>query len=148
MIPYDDLVVALTTWRAKQGLPVAAHAAPAPVPAAQALPSAAGSASGPRTAPPSPRGRVGTPPPLAAFDPADEALDVDEGALIEESHYENEGDDFAMAFDARNQHEAESTAIGTPPAPSRDSFGGPTMLDPDLEPESSPPPKRRGHDDW
>lgn len=31
MIPYDDLVVALTAWRARQGLPVTAMPVAAPV---------------------------------------------------------------------------------------------------------------------
>jgi len=35
------------------------------------------------------------PPPVAAI--TEEALDVDDAAMLEE-HYENEGDDFAMAF--------------------------------------------------
>jgi hypothetical protein len=39
------------------------------------------------------------PPPVAAMmtETTDDALDVDDAAMLEE-HYENEGDDFAMAF--------------------------------------------------
>ncbi len=91
------------------------------------------------------------PPPLAAPDTHDDPIHVDDGALIEESHYENEGDDFAMAFDARAAAgvaiEPEATAIGVPPPPGRDSFGGATALDPEPEPDDLPPP-RRGNDDW
>lgn len=84
------------------------------------------------------------PPPLAPVDTRDE--DVDAAALIEEGHYENEGDDFAMAFaNAVNESDEsdESTSIGTPPPPvnvHRDSFGGST------EPE--PPPGKHDRDDW
>lgn len=84
MIPYDELVIALQTWRAKQGLPVAqmsGQLTPPPVAA--------------RSAPPAPPGRP-APPPLAA-ETHEDSLDVD-GALIEEAQYENEGDDFAMGF--------------------------------------------------
>lgn len=129
MIPYDDLVAALSAWRARQGLPVSTLGGSGAAPVA--VPPAPG--SGPRTAPPaapSPRAAppaapparakpTTVPPPLA---PADDALDVD-AAMLEEAHYEPEGDDFAMAF---NKDElAESTAIGT--APQRDthpSVGG------------------------
>jgi hypothetical protein len=144
MIPYDDLVAALTAWRARQGLPVAqpasltstAAATPAPMPtptaAAPAYPS-----RGPATPPPR-SGPVATPtpPPLA---PAD-LEDVD-SALIEEAQYDNEGDDFAMAFDKMQQveNDAEATSIGMGPPTSRDSFGGSTQPDP-------PSGKRRN--DW
>lgn len=128
MIPYDDLVAALASWRARQGLPVTlmsgasapvAAPAPAPAPAPISAPIAA-----PRTAPPGapPGGRAGgflgsvaTPPPLAAVEPVgEESLDVDDAALIEEAQYDGEGNDFAMAFG--NQHgDGESTAIGVAP---------------------------------
>jgi hypothetical protein len=67
------------------------------------------------------------PPPLAQPDTQDDSLDVDEAALLEESHYENEGDDFEMKFGAV-ESDAESTMLGH--APDRDSFGGETELDP------------------
>lgn len=125
MIPYDDLVIALTTWRARQGLPVGqlsgALTPPPPAPRT-APPSAPPQAlrtgySGPNTAP----------PPLASPD----AEDVDDAALLEEAQYDNEGNDFAMAFGGAPEHDGESTAIGGPPRPS-DGFGGMTV------PESGP----------
>ena len=114
MIPYEDLVIALQTWRAKQGLPVAQlSGALTPPPAASAPP-----------APPRPQaflGNVATPPPLAA-PTQDDALDVDEAALLED-HYEAEGDDFAMAFGAAGPGVPgdDSTAIGGPPPLGRPS---------------------------
>lgn len=160
MIPYDDLVVALQTWRAKQGLPVGqlsgALTPPAQVAAVTAPASTPG--SGPRPAPPAPPSRpaqpflsnVATPPPLAPL--SEESLDVDESALIEESHYENEGDDFAMAFGSAGpgapvDHDAESTAIGNAPAPrTSDTYQstdpGGTVADPPIK------PKHNRNDDW
>ena len=97
MIPYEELVIALQTWRAKQGLPVAQRSGqltPPPVAAKASPPSPPGRAAQPFIA------NVATPPPLDTLDAPEtheESLDVD-GALIEEAHYENEGDDFAMAF--------------------------------------------------
>ncbi len=145
MIPYDDLVVALQTWRARQGLPVARMSGsltPPPVEAASPPPPP------PRTNPPAPPGfgggiKVATPPPLAP--PPDTHEDVDAAALIDEAHYENEGDDFALAFPAGAAAPAldadESTSIGSAPPPgTRDSFGGST------EPE--PIPKHNRNDDW
>lgn len=126
MIPYDDLVIALQTWRARQGLPVAQLSGiaiePPPVEVAA-----------PRTAPP-------TPPPLAPVDTRDEEVDA---SLLEEAHYENEGDDFAMAFGQQQpEPDAESTSIGSAPPPgARDSFGGST------EPEPAPD-KHNRNDDW
>src|ERR1700755_3158668 len=90
MIPYDELVIALQTWRAKQGLPVAQMSGQLTPPPVASTPPA----------PPRPAqaflGNVATPPPLAA-ETHEDSLDVD-GALIEEAQYENDGDDFAMAF--------------------------------------------------
>ena len=141
MIPYDDLVIALATWRANQGLPVVQlSGALTPPPAPRAVPAAP-----PRAAPPAPpaRAAAASPLPLAPPDTHDE--EVDGASLIEESHYENEGDDFAMAF-GKNV-EAESTAIGVPP-PVRDSFGG-GSTQPDPEPETEDmPPRRPQNDDW
>lgn len=97
MIPYEDLVIALQTWRARQGLPVAqmsGQLTPPPI------------ASAPPAPPQAFLGNVSTPPPLApAGETHEESLDVD-GALIEETHYENEGDDFAMAFGSAGSEEA------------------------------------------
>jgi hypothetical protein len=147
MIPYDDLVIALATWRARQGLPVVqlsgALTPPPEVPAYATPP-----APPPRAAPPAPpRGspssqfsHIETPPPLAAPEAGDDPLDVDDAALLEETHYENEGADFGIAF-GEAQLDGESTAIGVPPPP-RDSFGEP-------EPAPAGPPKRKKkNNDW
>jgi hypothetical protein len=74
------------------------------------------------------------PPPLAQVDTADEHLDqlevadhvdhvdqvdqvdeIVESSLIEESHYENEGDDFAMSFgsNGNGHHHAGATSDET-----------------------------------
>ncbi len=148
MIPYDDLVVALQTWRARQGLPVAQLSGMMVPPPAVAAPEPV---LVPRTNPPAPpkaaptAGMAAVPPPLAPVETRDD--EVDDSSLIEEAHYENEGDDFAMAFSAAANEGAEevdeSTAIGTPPPPGatapRDSFGGST------EPEPAP---GKINDDW
>lgn len=104
MIPYDELVIALQTWRAKQGLPVLQlSGALTPPPAAAA-----------RTAPPM------APPPARA--PAavvsDDGLDVDDAALLEEAQYEPDGADFQTAFSTAPHDDGESTAIGSAPRPS------------------------------
>ena len=92
-------------------------------------PVAAKPGSGPtRGAPPAPpKGGGYQPPPLAPSETADDSLDVDDEALLEEAHYENEGADFGVPFNAERNDE-ESTTMGT--APERDSFGGETELDP------------------
>jgi hypothetical protein len=159
MIPYDELVVALQTWRAKQGLPVGQLSGALTPPSVKAPvfvpPAPAGFA--PRATPPAappPRnqgflGNVATPPPLATLD---DSLDVDESALIEESHYESEGDDFALAFDGTKlDHDPESTAIGSAPAPRlSDPYGQPT--DPGADGgETEDRPVTPGHnrnEDW
>ena len=123
MIPYDDLVVALQNWRARQGLPVAQLSSLAPAAVAS-------------TPPPPP---AKAPPPLAAVDTRDE--DVDDDALLEEAHYENEGNDFAMAFGKAEQD--ESTSVGSAPPPGRDSFSGGGT-----EPEPPPGKPARNDDDW
>ena len=108
MIPYDDLVAALQAWRARQGLPVSTQAPVASTSNGQpsrSTPAGGYAAQRPGTPPPAPPPKRATtaprmPLPLAAVDTADEHLDnlEVEPALIEESHYENEGDDFAMSF--------------------------------------------------
>jgi hypothetical protein len=61
------------------------------------------------------------PPPLA--NTLDDALDVDDAAMLEEQ-YENEGDDFAMKFNP-NTGEGEETAIGhAPERPTEANMGG------------------------
>lgn len=119
MIPYDDLVAALASWRAKQGLPgntltPAASAAPAqPAPAAK---SGGTSKSGPKQAPPGPSAR-------SAPAPVDDHYDVDEAALLEEASY---GDEYG-AYTGGN--DAEATSIGGAPSAGEatideDMFGG------------------------
>jgi hypothetical protein len=114
MIPYDDLVAALSAWRARQGLPVSTMGgAPGsgPTPSSGSGPQQAMPGSGPnRGAPPPapPRAASPIPPPL------DEALDVEEAAMLEEQ-YETEGSDFAMSFGQGGANEAEATAIGGAP---------------------------------
>ncbi|MFN0252379.1 MAG: hypothetical protein ACKV2T_36220 [Kofleriaceae bacterium] len=128
MIPYEELVIALQTWRAKQGLPVAqmsGQLVPPPMPA-------------PRPAQPF-LGTVATPPPLSpaaeTYDETrDSVLDVD-GALIEEAHYESEGDDFAMAFGAAGAVAGDgdgedSTSIGSAPGPAPADDGGTEVASP------------------
>ena len=126
MIPYDDLVAALSAWRARQGLPVStlggggSGATPQPGSGPNAAPQpgsgpnmAAKAGSGPnRGMPPAPgSGRTKAPsmPP-----PMQEELDVEDAAMLEEQ-YENEGDDFAMAFNPGAGGDGESTAIGGAP---------------------------------
>lgn len=152
MIPYDDLVAALQAWRARQGLPVAAPSTGS-VPATMAAPG-----SGPRTAPPPPpRTNPPAPPPMAARTPMPlEAPDetheevhdgdaIEEHALIEDSHYENEGDDFAMSFaaDGHNGHVSGPEADGT------ETIVGHDPLEPE-HPELPDPAaaQRSGRDDW
>lgn len=53
------------------------------------------------------------PPPLAA-NTVDDAMDVDDSAMLEEQ-YENEGDDFAMGFNPQGGGDGEETAIGVAP---------------------------------
>ena len=141
MIPYDDLVVALAAWRARQGLPGTQLVGGLTPPAAAArsvhrATPASGSApiGAPRTAPPgAPPGRgfvggVATPPPLAAApDTTDDSLDVDDAALLEEASY-----------DPHAYPRGESTAIGVPPPP-RTADGGR-----DAGPDDLPPPPRGG----
>jgi len=128
MIPYDDLVIALQSWRAKQGLPVAQMSASLTPPPMQAQAPQASPA--PRAMPPAApgSGRMGSvgSPALEVSPTHDEALDVD-GALIEEAHYESEGDDFAMAFAAER---GESTAIGHGPTEHTHDEGGTEVASP------------------
>src|SRR6185503_16376080 len=114
MIPYDDLVAALQAWRARQGLPVSTQQAPA---AAASNGQSARPGTPPPGPPPAPK-RSSTAPrmplPLAAVDTAD--MEV-EPSLIEESHYENEGDDFAMAFgngngNGHHHQSSDETLVG------------------------------------
>ena len=99
MIPYDDLVVALAAWRARQGLPVAPLPPRAPAPA--------------RSAPPVAPPRAASAPAIIHAGPAP-VDDFDEGALIEEQPYDS-GDDYVVPLGGV-EPAGESTAIGVPPA--------------------------------
>ena len=142
MIPYEDLVIALQTWRAKQGLPVAQLSGALTPP-----PSVPAPASTPPAPPPKQAflGNVATPPPLAAV--SEES--IDDASLIEETHYEPEGDDFAMAFGALAPEAVdESTSINTPPPLGRPSEN---TLDEGGTEVASPSGKVRSNnrnDDW
>lgn len=116
MIPYDDLVAALSAWRARQGLPVSTlgGGAPAPGSGPHASPGSGPHGqpgSGPnRGAPPAPpRGKQPSVPPPLAMD--DGMHEVDEAEMLEEQ-YDNEGNDFAMSFGGGDGGE---TAIGGAP---------------------------------
>ncbi len=117
MIPYEDLVIALQTWRAKQGLPVGQLSGALMPP--HALTATSMAPSSPPAPPPKQAflGNVATPPPLAAPGPLEDSLDVDDASLIEEAHYENEGDDFAMNFAGQQHLSDDATAIGGSPTP-------------------------------
>jgi hypothetical protein len=106
MIPYDDLVVALAAWRARQGLPVA-QLAVTPPPAPPRPPAqAAARATAPRAAPPPP------PPASSSQD------DFDDGGLVEDGQYASAGDDYVVPLGGDMVEQAgESTAIGAAPEP-------------------------------
>ena len=128
MIPYDDLVAALTSWRSRQGLPTAQIASPGPAAAPkQAAPPAP--APAPAPARPTPAGR----PAALVIDPTHEdSLDVDEASLLDESSFDSE---LGMAFDAAEI--GESTSIGVAPSPRSAE-----VESDDVRPR--PPPPRRG----
>lgn len=148
MIPYDDLVAALQAWRARQGLPVATPTTGAGVgsgPARPATPPVAAAAV--RTAPPAPPPRS-QPAPLPDAD--HETLhehEIDDH-LVEEQHYENEGDDFAMSF-AQDGHNGHVTGVNG-------ADGSETMVGHDPTHDPEPPSdltdpnaaQRNGRDDW
>jgi hypothetical protein len=142
MIPYEELVIALQTWRAKQGLPVGQLSGALMPPPVVAAPRSAPPMAPPSTGRTGPQqaflGNVSTPPPLAA---AEEPLDVDESALIEEAHYENEGDDFGIAFGAKAGDDGESTSIGGPPIARASEH----TID---EVEDAPASKSNRNEDW
>ena len=112
MIPYEELVIALQTWRAKQGLPIAQMSGQLPMPVPVPTSARTSPPAAPRTNPP------GAPPRAPAV--ADDHLDVEDAGLLEEAAYENEGDDFAVGFGAKpgaNAEHDEQTAIGGAPTP-------------------------------
>ena len=97
MIPYDDLVVALSAWRSRQGLPVAQPPTPAPVRAV-----------------PAPTPRAASAPAVIHAGPAP-VDDFDEGSLVEEAPYDS-GDDYVLPLGGHDGA-IESTAIGAAPEP-------------------------------
>ena len=104
MIPYDDLVAALSAWRARQGLPVVQVAGAAPATARPASPPAP-----PRTAPPNA-------PPRAASPAAADDFGAD--ALVEDSAYDASGEDYVLSLrGVIVEDAAETTALGGPPEP-------------------------------
>jgi len=104
MIPYEDLVAALSSWRARQGLPVSTLAGTGEVPAAATRSMPPGPP--PRAMPPGPPPRGASPPPLA---PPDDPLLVDDAALLDEAQYEGEAADYAFG------EEGGQTSVGGPP---------------------------------
>lgn len=124
MIPYEELVIALQSWRAKQGLPISQMSAQIAPPVQETAPAPV-----PRSNPPAPPPRSNPPAPP----PLDEAVDVDDAAMLEEAAYDNEGNDFAMAFGQKtdDQDADEATAIGGEPRPvdaATDPHGLPTNV--------------------
>jgi hypothetical protein len=146
MIPYEDLVVALQTWRARRGLPVGQMSGSiATPPPAIATPPPVARTAPPMRPPTTPAARPPAPAPLA---PPDEHMDVGDDALLEEAHYESEGGNFSMNFPAGVQRDSEATAIGVaPPRPSDATMvsGDPSDID-GLPPP--PMPSRKRGEDW
>ena|SRR6187402_1252438 len=106
MIPYDDLVVALTSWRARQGLPTSQLAgAPAPAPKAAPTPAPA----------PAPVARSG--PSARAASPV--ALTHDDFEVDDDPSLLEVGSDEGGYPGFGGGESGEATAIGTPPAPPR-----------------------------
>jgi hypothetical protein len=138
MIPYEDLVIALQSWRAKQGLPVGQlSGALTPPPAAPPPFMADAPVATPFLS------NIATPPPLAA--PPEDSLDVDDAALIEEASYDAEAGDFAMAFGEVSPEPEDATSIGAPPPISRPSD---TTLDEGTEVAAEPGEPSIRNEDW
>ncbi len=154
MIPYEELVVALQTWRARQGLPVTqlsgSLAMPPPAPPAKAPPPPM------QSKPPAPPPKTPVPPPLQR--PSHDSLDVEDAALLDDGVYEPEGDNFSMKFGQHEvEHDAEATNVAEAGRPSADGFGALTDPNPldglHEQTEDLPDPKgsiRSGNrnDDW
>ena len=125
MIPYDDLVAALSAWRARQGLPVSTMgggSAAAPQPGSGPHNQPGSGPYGNRGAPPAPpRGKQpSVPPPMAM---GDELHEVDDAEMLEE-HYENEGGDFAMAFGGNTEDTSANAEAPERPTEPNDFNGG------------------------
>ena len=153
MIAYEELVVALQTWRARQGLPVTQlSGALTPPPPAPAKPPA------PPAKPPAPPAKVAAPPPLAP--PPEDSLDVEDAALLDEGQYgepAEPGENFTLKFDHNIEADSESTNIqGEPATRASDGFGAPTDPNPlgvDTDTIDLPDPKHsvrttNRNDDW
>ncbi|HEX4422295.1 MAG TPA: hypothetical protein VH165_30490 [Kofleriaceae bacterium] len=96
MIPYDDLVAALTSWRARQGLPVSQAAGAAP------------------PAPPAPRPTPVAPQPAARATPTRRSAPAQVVApddALDDPHFEV-SDDYVMPLGGEP---GENTAIGAAP---------------------------------
>jgi hypothetical protein len=104
MIPYDDLVVALTAWRARQGLPVAQ-----PVAAASSAPARG------HAAPPAPVRSAAAPARPAVPQAPPDVGDFEDGSLVEDASYDA-GDDYVMQLGG-DEHPVEETEIGSVPEP-------------------------------
>ncbi|MBP6627912.1 MAG: hypothetical protein KBG28_04505 [Kofleriaceae bacterium] len=123
MIPYDDLVMALRSWRERNGMPTSTMTArsgsgPARTggPVSGSMPAARGPVSGSM---PAARGPVSGSMPAVAAPPRPPAPlladdDVLEVGAAEVDEYDAEGGDFALGFTGASA-EAESTAIGQAP---------------------------------
>lgn len=138
MIPYEDLVVALANWRAKQGL---GSPAPAPVATQSAAPvaPAAKTPSGPKTAPPTAAPKKAEPAVLVS----EPAIEVDE----HETLLETEDEELNSTFDGLTM-DSEATSIGGAPQ-QRDSFAGATVPERGpMNPKGSIRPPGNRNDDW
>jgi hypothetical protein len=118
-----------------------------PPPAAPARPAAP-----PPAKPPAPKAAAAPAPPPLERPSEDSLLDVEDPSLLEEGHYENEGENFAMKFGEDVEADGESTAIGSAPPRPSDGFGGVTMPD-GSDTEDLPDPKKsirttNRNDDW
>lgn len=156
MIAYEELAAALERWRIRNGLPgtpplfadgprkpvaasvaQAAYAAPAayaPPPAAAYAPPPVAAYAAPAPAayaPPAPR----TAPPIAPPALGAETID-DEVDVLDEDHLDNDGPDFAMAFDSGA---AKRPAMSADDAHEASQIGGtdPGILPPEDEDEGN-----------
>ena len=154
MIPYDDLVAALQTWRARQGLPVAAPAPGSGPRTASAAPALR--TTSPTSPPPAPGSMAARQPVLSAevieaHDEVHEELHEElheEVHEVEEGTYESEGNDFAMSF-AGDGHKGHVTGVNGDDA-SETMLGHDPNVEPDRPSDLTDPgaAQRNGRDDW
>jgi hypothetical protein len=105
MIPFEDLVAALDSWRARNGMPVGTTdvvSSPRPV-----------VATAPVYVAPRPVS------PVAMPSTESDVMSIDD-AEVEDEMYENEGDDFAMSFGGAPAPAAAAPAPAPAPAPMYD----------------------------